>query len=35
MREDPTYHLVDRQGRLIPGNTSRPSEVEALKEEIA
>lgn len=31
----PTYHLVDRQGRLVPGNTSRPSQVEALKEEIA
>ena len=31
----PTYHLVDRQGRLVPGKTSRPSEVEALKEEIA
>lgn len=30
----PTYHLVDRQGRLVPGVTSRPSQVEALKEEI-
>jgi len=31
----PTYHLVDRQGHLVPGNTSHPSEVEELKEEIA
>ncbi len=30
----PTYHLVDRQGRLVPGVASRPSQVEALKEEI-